>query len=125
MSTDLLTDFQGRIDARLEELRPLVIEYGQLEAALEALNGVPTKTQQSKAAQGGRTNGAAPARRGRPRGGGRRQQIIDKVTARPGSKVSEIAEDMGLKNSTSLYQPVRQLVEEGILTKNGHQLFPA
>jgi hypothetical protein len=41
---DLLTRVQRELDERMAALRPLVEEAHQLEQALEALNGAPTRT---------------------------------------------------------------------------------
>ena len=73
--TDMLDDMQQRITRRLAELKPVLEEYRQLEAASTALNGIPT------APNGGSTTSPrpTPGRRGpgRPRG--------SKTTATPTS----------------------------------------
>ena len=52
---DFLDEKKREIDARLKELRPLVEEYHRLEAAADALGGVP--------ASGARAAGPPPKKR--------------------------------------------------------------
>jgi hypothetical protein len=61
--TDFLDETRNEIASRLEELKPVVDEYGRLEAAASALAGVGGSTSAA-------TTAAAPRRRGpgRPRG---------------------------------------------------------
>jgi hypothetical protein len=73
--TDFLNEKRREITDRLKELQPLVEEYGRLEAAASALDGV------------GGTAIAAPRRRGpgRPPGSGRKAATAT-VTAKPARK---------------------------------------
>ena len=88
--TDFLDEKRREIDARLKELRPLVDEYNRLEKASAALAGV---------GNGGQRATRAPRRRGRgrPRGSGARaKQALELVRARPGIRISEMADAMGI-----------------------------
>jgi hypothetical protein len=73
--TDFLDEKRREITDRLKELRPLVEEYGRLEAAASALDGV-----------GGSTASATPRRRGpgRPPGSGRKAATA--TAAKPARK---------------------------------------
>jgi DNA-binding transcriptional ArsR family regulator len=68
MASELLSSIQSEIDARLNELRPLLAEYEQLLAAVDALldTDLPldTAAPAPKTPRPSRTSGAARARRG-------------------------------------------------------------
>jgi hypothetical protein len=127
---DLVSDFldtkRKEIDARLRELKPLIDEYHQLEAAQAALAGLPTKTK--PAARRARTTRAAassatPRRRGRPRGSGTRAlQALELVKARPGITTSEIAGAMGIKQNY-LYRVLPGLERDSKIAKRGRGWF--
>jgi sugar-specific transcriptional regulator TrmB len=115
---DFLDEKRREIDARLKELRPLVEEYNRLEKAASALAGVGT-------------TGARPARatrrrgRGRPRGSGTRaKQALELVRARPGIKISEMAEAMGI-HANYLYRVMPTLESEGQVVKRDKGWHPA
>jgi hypothetical protein len=127
---------EERLVARIRELEQNVAELDELRdiaRRLEldlAVESEPTPT------------GAAPeptpaasfrsSHRDRPRarraGGGsptpkltRRERVLELVRERPGITVSELVEEMKV-NRTSLYPVVRQLVSDGLLTKNDAHL---
>src|SRR4051812_46897725 len=104
---DFLDEKRKEIQARLNELKPLVEEYNRLEAAERALSGVGN-TGGGRAAPAAATTRSAPrrrrrassgsgnGRRGRPRGSGTRgAQALELVKARPGITIPELAEAMG------------------------------
>lgn len=64
---DFLEQKRTELTKRLAELKPLVEEYGRLEQAVAALDGIPAAS--AAGANGGAT---APRRRGRPPGSKRR-----------------------------------------------------
>jgi sugar-specific transcriptional regulator TrmB len=116
---DFLDEKRREIDVRLKELRPLVEEYNRLEKAASALAGV------------GSTAAARPARstrrrgRGRPRGSGTRaKQALELVRARPGIKISEMAEAMGI-HANYLYRVMPTLESEGQVVKRDKGWHPA
>ena len=115
---DFLDEKRREIDARLKELRPLVEEYNRLEKAADALRGV---------GNGGTRAARAPRRRGRgrPRGTGKRaQQALELVRARPGIKISEMAEAMGI-HANYLYRVMPTLESEGQVVKRDKGWHPA
>ena len=115
---DFLDEKRREIDARLKELRPLVEEYSRLEKAAAALAGV---------GNGGTRATRAPRRRGRgrPRGTGKRaQQALELVRARPGIKISEMAEAMGI-HANYLYRVMPTLESEGQVVKRNKGWHPA
>ncbi len=116
---DFLDEKRREIDARLKELRPLVEEYNRLEKAAAALAGVGNG--------GTRAAARAPRRRGRgrPRGTGKRaQQALELVRARPGIKISELAEAMGI-HANYLYRVMPTLESEGQVVKRDRGWHPA
>src|SRR3954452_18865375 len=85
-----LDEVKRTLRDRLEELRPLVEEYRQLERAAAALGGAAA----TRTAEGG-TSSRASRRRGgtqrTPRGGNKRA-VFAVVAERPGVTVGELAE---------------------------------
>lgn len=80
---DLLTDIRNEIEGRLTELRPLVAEVEQLEAALAAIGG--TDQGQSQAAP-------PSSRRRRPaQGGNARDVIVADLRANGPSTAKEVS----------------------------------
>src|SRR5215217_8075924 len=113
---DFLDEKRREIDARLKELRPLVEEYNRLETAA-ALAGV---------GNGGSRAARAPRRRGRgrPRGSGTRaRQALELVRARPGIKISEMADAMGI-HANYLYRVMPTLESEGHVVKRDKGWHP-
>ena len=119
---DFLDEKRKEIQARLKELRPLVDEYHRLEAAEQALSGVPGKPATAAAAaptRRRRSSASSNGRRGRPRGSGTRAtQAFELVKARPGITIPELADAMGIKQNY-LYRVMPGLAEEGKVTKSG------
>ena len=136
--TDFLDEKRKEIQARLKELKPLVDEYRELEAADKALSGLGKSGGGSSSAA---TTSAAPAaapaapratrrtstrrakssggRRGRPRGSGTRAvQALDLVRDRPGITIPEMAQAMGIQQNY-LYRVLPGLAEEGKVVKSG------
>jgi hypothetical protein len=122
---DFLDEKRKEIQARLNELKPLVEEYERLEAAERALSGVGTSTAAPARATAPttrrrrRSSGSSNGRRGRPRGSGTRSaQALELVKARPGITIPELAEAMGIKQNY-LYRVMPSLADEGKVTKSG------
>jgi hypothetical protein len=114
---DFLDEKLKEIDARLKELKPLVDEYGRLDAARRALSGVdkPTAATTTRRRRSTSSNG----RRGRPRGSGTRAaQALQLVGEKPGITIPELADAMGIKQNY-LYRVMPGLAEEGKVTKSG------
>jgi hypothetical protein len=119
---DFLDEKRKEIDARLQELRPLVEEFNRLEKAAAALAGVGGT--QAPARRRRSTNGGRP-RRGRPRGSGNRaKQALELVRARPGITISEMADAMGIK-ANYLYRVMPTLQKEGQVKKRDKGWHPA
>ncbi len=130
---DFLDAKRSEIGARLKELKPLVDEYGRLEAAAAALDGITPKPSAGPAANGRRRSkpratrerGAAHSpRRGRPKGSGTRgAEALALVRSHPGITIPEIAERMGIKQNY-LYRVLPNLAEEGLVVKDGRGWNP-
>lgn len=140
-----LRSLESRLTARLDELRPLVDEYHELEqlakrlgvekqrSAQKAPTAAPSRPAarsrpagqarpRRKAAAGAATGTKTRARPGRkPQ---RRQQVLDLVRASPGITVPDIGKQLGV-DPTGLYRVVRQLEREGAITKSGMALTVA
>jgi hypothetical protein len=121
---DFLDSKRKEIQARLEELKPLVEEYRLLEAADQALGGIAAEPPVAGARRTRRPGPAAPraagnGSRGRPRGSGTRAaQALDLVKGQPGITIPEIAEAMGIQQNY-LYRVLPGLAEEGKVIKSG------
>ena len=124
--TDFLDEKRKEIQQRLKELKPLVEEYGRLEAAERALSGVGAGAGSgSGPASGGRRGRPAKSRSngrrggGRPKGSGTRAtQALELVRARPGITIPELAEAMGM-GQNYLYRVMPELAERGDVVKSG------
>ena len=123
--TDFLDEKRKEIQQRLKELKPLVEEYGRLEAAERALSGVggrgeggggsgsTTRRRSAKSSGNGRRGG------GRPKGSGTRgAQALELVRARPGITIPELAEAMEIQQNY-LYRVMPDLAEQGVVVKSG------
>lgn len=148
----VLEDLRGieeRVIARLEELRPLVDEYAELEEVAARFGfQVPASTTATRAgrARGGqkaakpasrrRATGAArtDGRRrpagsdGRRRPGGtqatgeeRRARVLELIEQQPGITVPEISSDIGV-DPPPIYRVVRKLQADGLIKKEGKAL---
>jgi CRP-like cAMP-binding protein len=122
--TDFLTEKRREIEQRMKELRPLVDEYHQLEAAVAALNGakpVTRATRKPKAA----ARPAGTGKRGRPKGSGKRaQEVLALVNERPGITIPEIATEIGIQQNY-LYRVVPDLQKQGTIRKKKRGWYPA
>ena len=123
--SDFLETKRKEIDARLRELRPLIEEYRQLEAAQAALAGLPESRPAARRGRASRAAaGSTPRRRGRPRGSGTRAlQALELVKAQPGITTSDIATAMGIKQNY-LYRVLPSLERDGKIGKRGRGWFP-
>jgi hypothetical protein len=128
---DFLDEKRKEIDARMQELRPLVDEYQRLEKAASALAGVgagrPRAGRRRRAAtsSNGRRRGTGTGRRGRPRGSGKRAlQAQELVNAKPGITIPELADRMGIQ-ANYLYRVMPGLQKDGKVRKRGKGWHPA
>jgi hypothetical protein len=117
---DFLEEKRKEIQARLNELKPLVEEYQRLEAAERALAGVESKPARPASSASRRNRGGGSSgRRGRPKGSGTRSiQALELVRARPGITIPELAEAMGIKQNY-LYRVMPDLAKSGEVVKSG------
>ena len=93
--TDFLDEKRREISDRLAELKPLIDEYGRLEAAAKALAGVGGPAATSTA--------AAPARRGpgRPRGSRTRRTTTTRRAAAPRAAAATTAAKTAAKTAAA------------------------
>jgi CRP-like cAMP-binding protein len=137
---DELKGLEERVAQRMQELRPLVDEYRELEQVAERLGVAPRADADSSApprrstrrtrstrrrtatsaVTAARTSATSTGRSGRD---GRREQLLSMVEARPGITVREVGSELGV-DPTSLYRIVHRLEKEGELRKRGRELLP-
>lgn len=119
--TDFLEEKKREIQARLDELRPLVQEYERLQAAQRALDGVGVNGASSTDPGRRRSSGGG---RGRPKGSGTRgTQALELVKANPGITIPELAEKMGIKQNY-LYRVLPGLEQDGLVEKRDRGWYP-
>jgi predicted Rossmann fold nucleotide-binding protein DprA/Smf involved in DNA uptake len=123
--SDFLAKKREEIDARLNELKPLVDEYKALQQASSALAGLNGGRRGGRKRGTPARRGSSGRRRGRPRGSGTRAiQAFELVQANPGITISELAERMGIK-ANYLYRVLPTLESEGKVKKDGRGWKPA
>jgi len=119
---DLLDSIRAELRARLDELRPVVREYGRLQEAETALgDGPPTHGRRA----GPSKRGGSQARRGGAgRAGGRRsssssagraanrERVLALVRERPGVTRAELRDAAGL-SSAGVAQNLRRMLDRG------------
>ena len=136
---DELKGLEERVAQRMQELRPLVDEYQELEQVAQRLGvspgdgaDTPAPARRSSRRKGSTRRSAATTRAstatsaqatGRGRRNGRRDQLLSMVKARPGITVREVGTELGV-DPTSLYRVVHRLEQEGALQKRGRELLP-
>lgn len=123
---DFLEEKKREIQARLNELRPLVDEYRRLEAAADALEGLPAGAAKTRGAARARraTKSTGTGRRGRPRGSGTRsKQALELIRSRPGITIGELAETMGIQQNY-LYRVLPALEKDKLIRKDGKGWHP-
>ena len=112
---DLVDTVRKQINARLDELRPIVEEAAGLEAALNALQGMDGVAATRPQRRARRRTTTSRDGRGRPRGQSR-EQIIEYVRAHPGSTAGDVATALGRKRN-SVSTQLTQLAKAGALAK--------
>ena len=147
----VIDDLKGLDDLvaqRMQELRPLVDEYRELEQVAQRLGVSPPAADSAPARATGTTRttrARRSARRARPKAtsaatpattatangpaatagvNGRREQLLEMVKARPGITVREVGSELGV-DPTSLYRIVHRLEKDGALKKRGRELVPS
>jgi DNA invertase Pin-like site-specific DNA recombinase len=129
---DELKGLEDRVARRMNELRPLVDEYRELEqvaerlgvsaAAAAAAGDTPARPRRSRRRPRA-TARANAGTRGASRNNGRRDQLLAMVKDRPGITVREVGSELGV-DPTSLYRIVHRLEQDGALQKRGRELLP-
>ncbi len=119
--SDFLSEKRDEIQARLDELAPLIAEHERLKRALDALDGVDPA--------GGRSAGR-PARSGsgrsagRPRGSGERsRQALALLRQEPGLGAAEVARRIGVHPNYA-YRILPGLEEQGLVEKRDRSWYP-
>lgn len=113
---DLVDDIRRQIDRRLAELRPLVQEAANLEAALGALAGADGQSSGRASRRRTRKRPTTPRARGARVRGQSRGQIIEYVRAHPGSTAGDVATALGRKRN-SVSTQLTELAKAGALAK--------
>ena len=117
---------------RRDELRPLVEELSQIEAAIQALErvGAPARSGSRRSGSGNGRRGPRGAGSGRPRRGRppkgeptRSDQFLALVESQPGISISEAAERLSIEPNY-LYRVSATLQREGTIRKDGRGFVP-
>jgi CRP-like cAMP-binding protein len=116
---DLLDGIREEMSARMSQLRPLVDEYGRLDAALQALGGIqraaPAPASPAEVRTKSRARKTAPAKpRKRAARGANREAVLRAARARPGATSAELAAVSGVERP-SLSGLLARLVKSGEL----------
>jgi MarR family len=129
---EFLAEKRREITARLDELRPAVEEYQELERAAAALDGVggvqPRRRGPGRPPGSTNRESAKPttsSRRGRRRGGGKRAaEALKLVRANPGITIPELAGKMKM-DQNYLYRVLPALERDGLVRRDGRNWQPA
>jgi hypothetical protein len=133
LSVSVLDDLRGleeRVVTRLNELRPLVEEYQELQRVDVTAEPKPAsarsrRTRPPQRRRAARSKSGANSRRRpggtRATGAERRARILELIGQNPGIIVPDIARDLGV-DPPPLYRVVRKLQEEGVIVKEGKSL---
>ena len=114
---DLLQRIRSEIKDRLEASRAAIEETARLEAALRALEGLPSPQTGSRSqAPAGGERAVAATSRGRATRGANRAAVLDAVRERPGGSPAEIAAGSDVSQNVVRAQ-LRALVSEGLVSK--------
>jgi len=121
---DFLAEKRQEIDNRLKELRPLYDEYLKLEKAQQALAGMEsTPRRRGPGRPRGSTNRTSASGNGRRRrrrsGGNWSDKALEVVRQNPGISVSEIGDQLGMKQKNYLYRVMNNLAADGTVRKEG------
>ncbi|MHB1569366.1 MAG: winged helix-turn-helix transcriptional regulator [Solirubrobacteraceae bacterium] len=137
--TDFLDNKRQQISERIAELQPALIEHARLQAALAALDSIPTSTTAAAPTpprrrpgrpRGSRNTTQPPTsstartdtqalRTGRRRGTGKRAvEALAHIEQNPGATIRELAAKMGI-SPNYLYRVLPGLAKEGKLKKQG------
>lgn len=114
----LLEDITVQMNTRLDELRPSVEEFEQLDLALTKLNGVgvaaaPDPFKHTAKQPAKPTVKKRRRRRGRPKGVGQtRTRILQVVQKRPGMTLPEVASSVGIRPNY-LYRALPAMEKQG------------
>jgi CRP-like cAMP-binding protein len=123
----VVDDVRKQITKRLQELKPLVDEYHQLEEMVRKLGdgGGTTTSRRTPTARRARSANGRRRRRGRPRGSGTRSaQALALVQAKPGITIPEMGKEMGI-TPNYLYRVLPELQKDGKVKKRGKGWAPA
>ena len=122
--SDFLQDKKQEIEARMEEIKPLVDEYGRLQDAARALDGVRTGASSSGGSSAPRRSGGGGGGAGRPKGSGSRaKDALAKIKDQPGISIPELADAMGMTQANYLYRVTGELQKDGLVRKEGKGLY--
>jgi hypothetical protein len=100
---------------------------GRSRTASSPATATQTATPSARPARQRRATPTARSAKRQPgngRGGNRREDILRLVSQRPGITVAEIGSELKV-DPTGLYRPVRQLQQQGAITKDGTKLTSA
>lgn len=115
---DQFQEAQNQVLHRIEQLEPLVKEYEELKRIVERLDADGPILAPTAAETRARRRTASTRS-----DGGRRDDIQRIVTESPGVTINHLGKTLGV-DPTGLYRPVRALVADGLIHKQGPNLYP-
>lgn len=119
--SDFLTEKRDEIQARLDELAPLIAEHDRLRRALDALDGVDSSGSGSR---GSSSEESGSRGAGRPRGSGERsRQALALLRQEPGLGAAEVARRIGVHPNYA-YRILPGLEEQGLVEKKERLWYP-
>jgi sugar-specific transcriptional regulator TrmB len=120
--SDFLTEKRDEIQARLDELAPLIAEHERLRRALDALDGVEPSSSSSSSRSSSEKGSGRGA--GRPRGSGERsRQALALLREEPGLGAAEVARRIGVHPNYA-YRILPGLEEQGLVEKRDRVWYP-
>jgi hypothetical protein len=140
---DEMATLEVKIAARIKELAPLAAEHERLRQYADKLgidvsddaepqsprrrarstSRKPTTTRKPAAGAPKRASGRAVKATGNG-APSRADQLAELVRRKPGMTVREVAEQLGVKDPTGLYRPIRKLEQAGELRRSKGKLEP-
>jgi hypothetical protein len=117
----LIQEVRSNLEERAAELRPLVRELQEVEAALRVLPKDGAVTRPARGRNVRRTSSVAKASSSRTRPSGRSERFLGIVKENPGITMARVAKKMGVQPS-ALYRIQHSLTKESKIKKSGTEL---
>lgn len=121
---DVIEEARGLLQGRLDELDAEKTTIEKSLAALAGTNGHAARRRPGRPKGSTRVASKGPKGKRARRSGGRADQAVDLITAKPGISASDVAKKMKIKPNY-LYRVLGGLEAEGRVRKEGRNYWPA